>query len=130
MSRNLQDALLIKSSALPAANASNATASIDLTATTQDESPFEVSLSVPATPNLADTKKITFTFEDSADNSSFAAIAPLATLVVTGTASGGAAAERIVRLPGVTRRYIRASAAVESAGGTNTAVSYTLGLIF
>ena len=130
MSRNLQDALLIKSSALPAANASNATASIDLTATNQGLTYFEVSLSVPATPNLADTKKITFTFEDSADNSSFAAVAPLATLVVTGTASGGAAAERIVRLPGVTRRYIRAAAAVESAGGTNTAVSYTIGLIF
>jgi len=130
MTRNLQDALLIKSSALPAANANNATASIDLTATTQDETYFEVSLSVPATPNLADTKKITFTFEDSADNSSFAAIAPLATLVVTGTATGGAAAETIVRLPGVTRRYIRAKAAVENAGGTNTAVSYTLALIF
>ncbi len=130
MSRNLQDALLIKSSALPAANASNNTASIDLTATVQEEAPYEVSLSVPATPNLADTKKITFTFEDSADNSSFAAIPALATLVVTGTATGGAAAERIVRLPPTTRRYIRAAAAVESAGGTNTAVSYTLGLIF
>lgn len=130
MSKLLNDARLIKTTALPAANATANGASIDLETTIADNALFEASLSVPATPALADTKLITFTLQDSADNSTFAAIAGLSTLVVTGTASGGPATERIVRLPPTTRRYIRASAAVETGGGNNTAVSFTLALNF
>lgn len=130
MSQTLNDAQLTKTTALPAANATANGASIDLGTTGLETNLFDVALSVPATPALVDTKLITFTLQDSADNSTFAAIAGLSTLVVTGTASGGPATERIVRLPPTTRRYIRASAAVESGGGNNTAVSFTLALNF
>ena len=129
MSQTLNDAQLIKTTALPAANATANGASIDLD-TSLETHLFDVSLSVPATPALVDTKLITLTLQDSADNTTFAAITGLSTLVVTGTASGGPATERIVRLPPTTRRYIRASAAVESGGGNNTAVSFTLALNF
>jgi hypothetical protein len=127
--RRLQDASLIKTKALPAAAAANATDSIDLGSTTlgpvADE--IEVDISIEATPALVDDKTVTLTLKDSADNSSFAAIAGLATLVTTGAASAGAAAtSRRVKLPPSTRRYLRLDAAVLTAGGDNTAKSYTL----
>ena len=87
---------------------------------------MEVVVSIPATPSLADTKNITLTLQDSADNSTFAAIAAEATLVVTGAGgAGAAAASRRVKFPPTTRRYVRLSAAVDSAGGSNIAVSTT-----
>jgi hypothetical protein len=131
MPRALNDAELIKSKALPAAAASASTNSIDLGQLTQEETYFEVLLTVPATPALVDTKTITFTFEDSANDSSFAAITGLSTLVTTGAGGAGAAAtSRRVRLPATARRYIRATAAVETGGGSNIAVSFTLALVF
>lgn len=129
--RTITDALLAKSQALPAANANNSTASIDL----EQVNAFPVNekvdleISVPATAALVETKDITFTVEDSADNSSFAAVPALATFVVTGGASGGAASARVVKLPGSTRRYVRVNAAVETGGGNNTAVSYKMALL-
>lgn len=129
----MKDAKLIRAQALPAADAANSTASIDLGAkpwpTTET---VHVQVSIPATPALVEAKTITLTIEDSADDSSFAAVTGLSTLVVTGAAeaAGGAAAVRKVILPPGVRRYLRATAAVEDAGGVNTGVSYTLELIF
>ena len=133
MPRLIQDAALKVTKALPAAAATANSDSIDLgqsTADTINES-FSVKLSAPAVANLADTKTITYTFQDSADNSSFSAIPELATLVQTGAGGVGASATtRTVRLPATARRYIRVSAAVASAGGDNTASSLTLQLLF
>lgn len=128
---SLKDAELVRSKALPAAGASASTASIDLLATTQAENHFEVEVAVPALPSLVADKSVTITLEDSADDSTFAAISGLAPLKVTGGTSGGsAAASQRVRVPSAARRYLRATAAVEAAGGNNTAVSFTVGLIF
>lgn len=128
---SLKDAELIRTVALPAAGASASTASIDLAATTQVESHFEVEISVPALPNLAEGKTAMVTLEDSANDASFAAIAGLAPLEVTGGAGGGAnAASLRVRLPNAARRHLRATADVEAAGGDNTALSISLALIF
>ena len=128
---SLKDAELIRTVALPAAGASASTASIDLAATTQAESHFEAEISVPALPNLAEGKTATVTLEDSANDASFAAIAGLAPLEVTGGTGGGASAASLrVRLPNSARRHLRATADVEAAGGDNTAVSVTLALIF
>jgi hypothetical protein len=88
-------------------------------------------MELPALPSLADTKKATITLEDSADGTTFAAIPGLAALEVTGAGGAGAvAANRRVRLPADVRRYLRAKAAVEAAGGNNTAKSLTLALVF
>lgn len=133
MSRLITDALLTTVKALPAAAASASQTAIDLGCVTPDVSleNVELLLTVPAVPALVDAKTIIYTFEDSADNSSFAAIAELATVTSTGAASAGAAAvSRRVKLPASTRRYVRVTAAVLTAGGDNTAVSFTSKLLF
>jgi hypothetical protein len=130
--RNIADALLRKIKALPAAGAANAADSIDLDQVTGGTlEAVEVVLEAPAVANLAAAKTITYTFKDSADGVTFAAIVELATVVQTGAAgTGGAdAVERRVRLPPGARRYIRADAAAEVGGGDNTAASYTLSVL-
>jgi len=127
--RRLGDQNLIVITALPAAAATANGASLDLgdifIGTLADR--VEVVVSVPATPSLADTKNATLTLQDSADNATFAAIASLAPLIVTGAGgAGAAAASRRYKLPPGTRRYLRLSSAVDSAGGSNIAVSATL----
>ncbi len=109
-----------------AANYSN---SIDLGQTTLGPAAdhIEVEISIPATPALVDDKTITLTLKDSADDSTFAAIPSIATLVQTGAGGAGAsAASRRFKLPPSCRRYIRLDAAVLTGGGDNTAVSTTL----
>lgn len=127
--RRLADANLTKTKALPAAGASNASNSIDLGSLTLGPAGdnVEVEISLPATPSLADTKSVTLTLKDSADDSSFSAITGVSTLVVTGAGGAGASASsRVIRLPSATRRYIRLDASVEASGGDNTAISTTL----
>jgi hypothetical protein len=131
--RAFKDLQLIKTSALPAAAANNSTAAIDLqqAAAGVNLDKVDVEVAVPATPSLVDAKIITFTIQDSANGTDFAAVTGLATLVVTGAGGvGAAAATRTVKLPTGTRRYIRANAAVESGGGSNIAVSYSISLLF
>jgi len=129
MNRILKDAELIVTKALPAAGASNVSATITLGKGVPEE--LQVELSVPALPSLADTKTATFTFQDSADDSSFTAIPELATLVLTGTGgTGAAAATRTVSLPPSVREYLNVACAVAGSGGDNTAKSYTVSLKF
>lgn len=130
--RNIQDALLVKSKALPAAAAANYTDSIDLGQTIGGTLEFvNVVVQVEATTTLIDAKTITLTLKDSADNSSFTAISGVAAPVITGTAAtnGSDAYELRLRLPTATRRYIRLDAAVATAGGDNTAKSYQLSVL-
>lgn len=126
--RRLLDGSHIKTQALPAANASNAAASIDLGSPTlgpvADDLEFEVS--VEALPSLANATTVTVTIADSADNSTFAAIPSLATLVLTGAGGvGAAAASRRYKLPPTTRQFVRVQAAVLTGAGDNTAKSYS-----
>ena len=127
--RNIIDAALQKTKALPAAAAANATDSIDLGQTVGGTiEGIDVVLECPAVPDLVEAKTITYTFKDSANDADFTAITGLATVVQTGaTTTGGAAASELrVRLPPAARRYIRVDASVLTGGGDNTAKSYTL----
>lgn len=127
----LKDANLIKTVALPAAAASAHTEVIDLMQGPYQEPRFEVELSFPALPSLADGKTASATLEDSADGMTFAAIAALEPLVVTGAGGDGSAlAVRKVRIPSDTRRYLRAALAVDADGGDNTAEKFSLALVF
>ena len=127
----LKDAELIRSIVLPAAGAEAVTTAFNLTQMPPHECHFEVELSLPALPSLADTKKAVVTLEDSEDGTTFAAIAALATLEVTGAGGAGAAAvARKVRLPSDVRQYVRAKVAVDADGGDNTAKSLTAALVF
>jgi hypothetical protein len=129
--RNLKDAELIRTVALPAAGADITTTALDLGQVPPNEFRFEIELVLPALPSLVDTKKVTITLEDSADGSAYAPVVGLATLEVTGAGGAGAAAvTRRVRPPAHLRRYLRAKAAVEAAGGNSTDKTVSLALVF
>lgn len=130
--RGIQDAKFKVTTALPAAGANGNTTSFDLGAggNHQPES-VEVEVSLPATPSLADNKNVDIKLQDSADDSTFADVAPLIISRVTGAGGAGAAAKVFrFKLPPGTRRYIRFNQAVDAAGGDNTAVSSTITLRF
>jgi hypothetical protein len=129
--KGLTDLNLTVTKALPAANASNDSDSLDLGTTTGGRIPrVELDVSLPATPDLVDTKTITLTLQDSADNSSFTAIADIPAIVVTGADSTGPAISRRFKLPIGVRKYVRLHQAVENGGGDNTAIKSTLALVF
>jgi|DEB0MinimDraft_10_1074344.scaffolds.fasta_scaffold15573_5 hypothetical protein len=116
--------------ALPAAGASANTDSVDLKCGDQVGPigyDFEVHVTLPDLDSLADDKDCTITFEDSADDSSFSAITAAPTFTLTGAGGAGATGDtwRFV-LPPETRRYFRAVATVEAAGGDNTSESLTV----
>lgn len=125
----MRDQTLTKVTALPAAAATSAPAGVDLsvypvTGPLDGHASFRIAC--PATPALVDAKTIIWTVQDSADNVTFTAIPGVATITTTGAASAGAAAfDTKLAIPKTTRRYVRAIAAVLTAGGDNTGVSYT-----
>ena len=129
MNRVLIDNDKLVTTALPAQNTNLNSASIDLGTPPAPEM-MELRVSVPATPRLASGQTLTAIFQDSADNSSFAAIPELASLVITGTGGGGPATIRDVNLPANTRRYVRVNYAASATAGNNTAVSGSLTLLF
>lgn len=115
--------------ALPAANASAVTDSVDLGAAEAGPlgANLEVHLSVEATTTLVDTYDITLTLEDSADDSSWAPLEGGPTYTVPGkTGNGSDAASFRGYLPPNTRRYLRAKAAIPTSGGDNTGKNFTL----
>jgi len=129
---NIRDAALKVTKACPAAGANHNTDTIDLGCTNPGASveSFEVEIAIPALPNLADGKTLTVKLQDSADDTTFADIAELASVVVTGASSNGsAAATRTVRLPSTTKRYVQANLAVAGSGGDNTAKSVVVSLL-
>jgi hypothetical protein len=130
--RNRKDAALSVSKALPAAAANNDSDSIDLEQVYGGRiENVELEISVPALPALVEAKTVTITIQDSADDSSFAAVTGLATFVITGAVGNGAAAvSRRIKLPPITRRYVRWNQAVLTGGGDNTGVSVTGALVF
>jgi hypothetical protein len=84
-----------------------------------------------STTILPDTRTMTYTIQDSADNSSFAAIGTLAAQVQTGASSAGAAAATYTfKLPPNTRRYIRLSIASGASTTDASATSATTQLVF
>jgi hypothetical protein len=131
--RNTFDAHLLVSTALPAAGANITGASINLNAVTAGRIPrVELDISLPATPALTNTDAITLTLMDSADNVTFAAVAVVAPIVITGATAnpGGLASDTRLKLPIGIRQYIALNSAVAAGGGSNIAVSTQLALVF
>ena len=133
MSRKIIDVQKRVVQAFPAQDTTTASAAIDL----EEVAPFPsteryaLEIIVPAMPDLANSQTATFTVQDSADGTTFATLAGLTTLVLTGGGgTGAAAAKRAVRLPDNTRRYVRVNVAMSATAGDNTGVSYTLQLAF
>jgi len=127
-----RDTALTTTKACPAAGANHNTATLDLKSTTAGAfaDSVEVEIAIPALPSLADSKTLTVKLQDSANNETFADIAELASLVVTGAdAKGSAAATRVIRLPSSAKRYLQANLAVAASGGDNTGKSVTVSLL-
>lgn len=128
---NREDLYFTVSRALPAQNTNANTSSIDL----EDATPelvgeiAELHLELPAT-TTATGQTITLTIQDSADNSSFAAVTGLSTIVLTGVDNATAALSRPVRLPRGTRQYVRINIAMSATTGDQTAISFTFKLKF
>lgn len=120
----IRDTNLRKAKALPAANSTNYTDAIDLISSSPgiNARGYQYEIDVPALPALVDTKKATFTIQDSADGVNFTNVDTLAPLVLTGASGAGAAAvKKLYKLPENIRRYVRHSNNIENGGGDNTA---------
>lgn len=122
-SRNQIDYALERKVALAAAGSSSNTASIDLGAGERAAAleSVEIEVAVDDLPAaFASGGTITFTLQDSADNSSFAACAGLGTRVFTGTGAAQTGLSARVKLQPDVRRYVRANVAVSSGAGALT----------
>jgi hypothetical protein len=120
---------MTRSIALPAAAATAVTASVDFG--TRGAGPLgdrlEVHVVTPALPDLVDAKTVTYSIEESDDDSSFTSLMTLDAATVTGADSAGAAAGDFrFYLPPETKQYVRLSATVLASGGDNTGVATSL----
>jgi len=137
--RNVIDANFSNSTALPASASSVTSTAFDLGgdnvtvavggggtppyATTETIN-LQVNAPVLNTTQLPNASTVTYTVQDSADNSSFAAIATLGTTVQTGAGgTGAAAAAAVYKLPPITRRYVRVQATAAGSPGASMANS-------
>jgi len=121
-----QDALLTSTVAFPAAGASGtapATGGFDL-GLNRKTWKEEIRVDVPALSGFTDnTKTLAFTIKDSADNSTFTAVAALGTQSVAGVAATGSAATSLWwPVPRDCQRYIQVTCA-ETAAGANVTTS-------
>lgn len=123
----MKDTLLTVVKALPAAAASATTDTLDLGPNGgKNLTGAELLISFPALPALVDTKKVTVTVRDSADDSTFADVVGYGNLILIGAGGAGVAAtEWRLRLHDHVRQYVRIQVAVEASGGDNTAKSVT-----
>jgi hypothetical protein len=131
---NLSDELMKRVKALPAANATAVTDVLDLNApnvTGGTQMQIQVRISVPALPNLADTKTFTVTMTDcDTSGGSYTAVANVPVLTMTGVSTSGAAAKTLnYMLPPGVRQFVKWAGAVQAAGGDNTAVSFTVQIV-
>jgi hypothetical protein len=83
---------------------------------------FELAGPALTTAQLVDTKIVTYTLQDSADGTTFAAVDPAITTTQTGAGGAGAAAKTVrFRVPANTRRYVRIAQTASASPGTLTA---------
>jgi len=125
--RNIQDAALTATKALPAANASATTDAFRIGSGRALEN-VELEVSVPATPSLADDKKLTVELVTGSTSSPSTVKQQIFQLTGAGGA-GAAATTKRVRVPSDCLEYIAVKATVDASGGDNTAVSLTAKLL-
>lgn len=129
--RTIRDGSLTVTKALPAAGANVDTASFDLGAAGAGIlEKIELEVTFPLTTTLVDGKVATMTVQDSADDSTFAAVEECATFTVTGgTGNGNAETIRKYRLPSTCKRYVNVNTSIPGDGGNNTAKSLTVRIL-
>jgi hypothetical protein len=127
--RQIKDAALEVVKALPAQNTAATSASIDMgagagKAAPNDDAALEqllLEIEVEVTPALANGQTYTVVVKDSANNSSFATVAAIPSVVVTGAGGVGAAKTKAqFRLPPTIRRYLAFTVTASATTGDNT----------
>jgi hypothetical protein len=115
--RNQQDATYSSSVAIAQAGANSATFDLEqvLGGDIQD---FVVEVSAPAASGIANAAVLTYTFKDSADGVTFAALDPAVATTQTATGSGVAAKSVRFRLSPACRRYVRVEQTSDATAGT------------
>jgi hypothetical protein len=131
MDQARRDSTFARTKVLPGAGATNLTDVIDLESVLGDPgvSKFLVEIAVPAVAGNTDSSKsFTLSVHDSANNSSFAALAVPLTLTVPGvTSTGSVAITKTFRLPPDVRRYIKFSQTAPSVVDVSAAtIAYDL----
>jgi len=129
--RGIRDAKNSVTKALPAANATNQSGTIDLGPGPYHPEGLMLEIAIPALANNIDsTKSVTIKLQDSADDITYADVDALISTTVAGVASTGSAAKTVtIHLPPNVRRYIQFNQAVVTGGGDNTASSVTYSLL-
>jgi hypothetical protein len=117
--RNQQDQNFVSTVAIAQAGAN--TASFDLEqAVGGDIERVVFELAAPTAAGITSTKVVTYTLQDSADNSTFAAVDPAISTTQTADGSGIAAKTVRFRVPANTRRYVRIAQTMTATAGTVT----------
>lgn len=130
--RNLQDKNFVSTVTVLAAGTN--TAAFDLEQAEGgdiEKIVFELAAPACSITQLTDTKVLTYTLQDSADGTTFAAVDPsISTTQTSATANSGVAAKTIrFRLPANTRRYVRIAQTATATPGT-LGVSMVAKLLF
>jgi hypothetical protein len=130
--RRIKDALLTVSKVMPADDANHNSPTIDFGAIGPAAlESIEIEVSVPAMAAYVSTAhSVTITFQDSADDSSYAANTLMGSLVIPGVAtSGTAAVVRRFKVPSNARRYLQANIAAADGGANITATAVTFSVL-
>lgn len=130
-SRNVIDAALTVSTAIPTQNTNSNSASIDLGQALPGAAldNVEVLVTLPAQASMTTGQTVTAKLQDSADNSTFADL-PLSSLVQTGASSAGVLTVGRYKLNPAVRRYLRINVASSATAGVSTAVNSIVQLVF
>lgn len=131
--RNVVDANLDESFALPASASSSTTSTvIDLGADAYKGENYEVSLGVPALSDtiVPNTRTVTYLIESSTSSAFSAVDRTIYTETFTGAGAGVAAQDIRVRLPSNCARYLRGKVTFGASTTTGAAVSATIALRF
>lgn len=126
------DALLTITTALPTQGNTVNSASIDLGIANPAIAGTNCDLVINAPDGAALTtgQTLTLTIQDSADNSSFTAVAGFSGYIVTGVSNlVPVGSSRTVRLPPIVRRYIRVVCAASATAGTSASNSFVFSLL-
>lgn len=144
MPRSIADYSLKVSKAFPAANANNNSDGIDTGTLGSAAEAVNIRVQLPAAAALVATETAIVHLEDSADNSTFADIARLGAITVTGKTGNGVPDASVAGsfevdadgnvnidfpVPHDCRRYVRANVALSASAGDLTALSYTVGIV-
>lgn len=126
--RNQQDAAYTSSVAIAQAGANSAIFDLEQVYA-GDIQDFVVEVAAPAASGITSTKVLTYTLQDSANGTDFAALDPSIATTQTATGSGVAAKTIRFRTSPSTRRYIRIAQTSDATAGTFSG-SFTAKLLF